>query len=83
MSTRKKFSTNIEIGKTELEEKINMRLDEFKYGIVRSFDMKLSDPTSNKPCYSYDQLSADIIKWKLLKSPEKYSYESQYTKHLS
>ena len=45
--------------------------------------MKLSYLTSNKPCYSYNKLSSDLIQSPLLKSPEKYSHASQYTKHLS
>ena len=45
--------------------------------------MKLSTLNSNKYPSSYDQTSADIIKWPLLKSPEKYSHASQFTKHLS
>ena len=33
--------------------------------------MKLLTLTSNKSPSSYDQPSADIVKWSLLKSPEK------------
>ena len=40
MSTRKKFSTNIEIGKTELEARMNMIYDELKYETFISLDMK-------------------------------------------
>ena len=42
MSANNKVSTNIEISKTELEATMNMRLDEFKYETVNSFDTKLS-----------------------------------------
>ena len=59
-----------------------MRLNEFKSETVSSIYMKLSALSSNKPSSSYDQPSSDIIKWTLLKSPEKYSHASQFTKHL-
>ena len=49
---------------------MNMRLYELKSETVRSFDMKLSALTSNKPSSSYEQTSADLIKWKLIKSTE-------------
>ena len=49
MSASNKVRTNIEIGKTELEARMNMRLDEFKIEIkddnpkkFRSLGMKLS-----------------------------------------
>ena len=51
--------------------------------------MKLSDLTSDKiyltsykPSSLYEQTYADIIKWPLLKSPEKSSHASQFTKYL-
>ena len=60
-----------------------MRLNEFKNETVISIDMKLSTLNSNKLAYSYDQPSADLIKWTLLKSPGKYYHSSQFTKHIS
>ena len=36
--------------------------------------MKPYDLTSNKPSYSYDKPSADLIQWPLLKSSEEYSH---------
>ena len=45
--------------------------------------MELVTINSNKYPSSYDQPSDDIIKWPLLKSPEKYSHASQFTKHIS
>ena len=62
---------------------MNMRINELKYETVSSIDMKIPDLSSNKPYSSYDQPSADIIKFPLLKAPEKYSHESKFTKHLS
>ena len=59
-----------------------MILDEFKSETVISFYMKLSDLTLNKNYSSYDQHSADLIKWPLINSIEKYSHASQFTKHL-
>ena len=60
-----------------------MRLNEFKFETVISIDMKLSSLSSNKPSSYYDQHSADIIKFPILKSAETYSHASQFTKHLS
>ena len=50
---------------------MNMRLDEFKSETFSSIDMNLSTINSNKYPYSYDQPSANLIKWSLLKSPGK------------
>ena len=72
MGANNKVITNIKIAKVELEARMNMRLDEFKYETVISIDMKLSDLSSHKPSYSYDRPSADCIKWPLLKSPRKH-----------
>ena len=69
--------------KTELEATINMRLDGFKYETVRSFDIKLPAITLNKLSSYYDQPSCDLIKWSLLKSPEKSLHASQFIKHIS
>ena len=44
---------------------------------------KKSVIASDKPSSSYEQPSADLIKWPLLKSPEKPSHVSQFTKHIS
>ena len=52
---------------------MNMGLNEFKYETVISPNMKLLFLTSNKSSYSYDQLYADLIKWPILESPEKFS----------
>ena len=63
-----------------------MILDKFtSYHIktINSLDMNLSAITSNKPSPSSGQPSAGLIKWPLLKSLEKYSHASQFTKHLS
>ena len=44
---------------------------------------KKSVIASDKPSSSYEQPSADLIKWPLLKSHEKPSHVSQFTKHIS
>ena len=49
-----------------------MRLGIYKSETVISLDMKLSALTSNKTSSSYDQNYADLIKFPLLKSPEKF-----------
>ena len=63
-----------------------MKLDELKYDhskTINYLDTKLLDITSNQP-FSFDkQTYADIIKRPLLKSRDKYSHASQFTKHLS
>ena len=58
-------------------------MDEYKYETSRSIDTKLLTPYSNKDPSYYEKPSNDPIKWILLKSPEKYSHASQFTKHLS
>ena len=55
---------------------MNMVLYEWKYEKFISFDMKLSDITSNKPSSYYEQPYSDLIKWPLIKSPRKSSHES-------
>ena len=62
---------------------MNMRLDELKSETVISIGMEISDLSSNKPYFSYNQPLTDIIKCPLLKSLEKYSHASQFTKNLS
>ena len=69
--------------KTELEATTNTRIDELKSESVSSLGMKISTLNSNKPYSSYDQPSVDLIKWPLLKSLEKSSHASQFTKHIS
>ena len=59
-----------------------MKFDEFKPDISNSLDMKASAINSKKSSSSYDQPSADIAYWSLLKSPYFYSHESQLTKDL-
>ena len=46
-------------------------------------DSDKSALSSDKPFYSYEQPSNDIVKCSLLKSPEKSSHASQFTKNLS
>ena len=61
-----------------------MKLDEIKANHVKtidSLDMKISTTTSNKYSSSYEQLSSDITKCKIIISSDKYSHVSQSTKH--
>ena len=60
-----------------------MKRDELKYETLISIDIKLLTLSSNKYPSYYDQHSADLIKWPILKSPDKYCHASQFTKHLS
>ena len=60
-----------------------MKMDEFKSESLSSIDMKLLTLNSSKYPSSYDQPSANFIKFPLLKSPKKYSHASQFNKHLS
>ena len=83
MRTNNKFSTNIKRSKTKLEETMKMKANGFKYETYSSVDMKLLTLNSIKYHSSYDQPSADLINCTLLKSPEKYSHASKFTKHLS
>ena len=53
-----------------------------KAQVSSSIYMKDSDINLKKPFYSYEQHSADIIKWTLLKSPDFQSHASQITKNL-
>ena len=45
--------------------------------------MKLLPLNSNISISSYDQNLADIIKWTLLRSPEKHPHTSKFIKYLS
>ena len=85
MSARNIVGINIEASKLKPEETIEMKLDEIKYDNVKtinSLDMKISYITSNNPCFSYEQPSAELTKFLLLKSPDKASDASQFTKHV-
>ena len=62
---------------------MNIILNDFKYETVNSLSMKPLAPIANKPYSSYDQTSADLIQWTLLKSPEEYSHALQFTKQIS
>ena len=63
-----------------------MKLDEIKSGHMKtfnSFDIEISEFTPNKPSSFHEQPSTGITNCSLLKSPEKHSHLSQFTKHLS
>ena len=61
---------------------MKIKMDEYKSETSSYIDMKLLTLNSNKSPTYYDQPSSDLIKLSLLKSPEKYSHASQFTKHL-
>ena len=69
MSTNNKASTNFETEKTELEETMKVKMDEFKSETSSFIDMKLLTINSNKSHSYYDQSSADLIKWQLFNTP--------------
>ena len=86
MSIYNRVGRNIEAEKWELEATIEMKIDEIKSYHVKNIyylDMKISDITSKKPSSSYEQTSAHITKFPLLKSPEKSSHASKLTKRIS
>ena len=76
MSDSNRISTKFEISRTENEKCLEMKLENKK--------LKHLSPLLNisKSHLSYNQTSADLIKWPLLKSLEKYSHASQFTKHI-
>ena len=45
--------------------------------------MKLSDITPNKLSSTYEQPSADIIKWLIIKPAKKNTHASHFTKNIS
>ena len=61
---------------------MKIKMYEYKSETSSYIDMKLLTLNSNKYPSYYDQPSSNIIKLSLLKSPEKYSHASQFTKHL-
>ena len=65
-----KFDT----AKKENLEWLKNNFDEFKAEASSSIDMKYYALNTYKSPSSYDQPSADLIKWPLLRSPEKYSH---------
>ena len=83
MSNNNRISTEFEIARKETEEFLKNRFDKLKAEASISIDMKVYDLNSNKYLSSYNQPSADLIKCTLLKSPERYSHASQFTKYLS
>ena len=51
--------------------------------MLQIFICPFSFSISLQVLFLYFKLGADIIKWPLLKSPEKYSHASQFTKYVS
>ena len=82
MSNKNRISTKYEITRAAIEYNLNMKLNEYKSKTSSSISMKLLTINPNKMFSSYDQHSADLIKCKLFKSPEKYFHASKLTKHL-
>ena len=74
-----KFDTS----RKENEEVLKNNFDKFKAKESSSINMKAPDLNSYKYPYSYDQPSADLIKFPLLKSPDFQYRASQLTEHLS
>ena len=63
-----------------------MKPDDVKSGHMKNnnfLDMIISVIASNKNSSSSEQPTPDIMKWSLLKSPEKSSHTSRFTKMLS
>ena len=86
MSSRNQVITNIEVSQSKIEAVIDIKFNKIladKTKTFKSFNMKISDLTSNKPSSSYEQHSSDIIKWPHFESHEKSSYASQFIKRLS
>ena len=83
MGTNKKISTKFEMDKIELEETIKIKMDEYKSETSIYIYMKLLTLNSNKYSSSFDQPSANLIKFPLPKLPEQYSHASQFTNSLS
>ena len=86
ISTNNRVSSNIDAETSKLEATIEMKIDKiaaYHTKIFDSFNMKLSAITSSKPYLSYEQPSDYLIKCPLLKSPNKSSHSSQFTKHHS
>ena len=86
MGAKNIVGSNNESEKSELEETIEMKPDEIKADYMKTFDyfdMKISAMIPNKPSSPYEQPSPDLNKWPIIKSSNKYSHASQFTKHLS
>ena len=86
MSVRKRVVSNIEAEKSEFEATLELELDHIKADYIKTIyhlDTKISAIASNKTSSSFEQPSHDIIKFPLLKNPDKSSHASQFTKHLS
>ena len=64
-----KFETDMKENEEILNTKIDTNIDESKAEASSSINRNFSTINSNKPLYSYTKPSADINKWKLLKSP--------------
>ena len=61
---------------------MKIKIYEYKSETFSFIDMQILNPNSDKSPSSYDQPSDGLIKFPLLKSPEKYSHSSKFTKHL-
>ena len=71
MSNNNKINTNFDTSITKNEEYSHMKFDKFKAKASTSIDMKLLIINSNKYPYFYVQPSNGLIKFPLIKSPEK------------
>ena len=75
ISNNNKISTKFGASRTENEDYFKMQFDKFKTKASSSIYTKMFNLNSNKYTSSYDQPSADIIKWPLLKSAYFHSHE--------
>ena len=67
MSNNNKISTKFELARTEHDEYLKTKFEHFQAEVSNSINIKASALNSKIYPSSYDQLSADIIKWTLLK----------------
>ena len=76
-------TSKLDIAMKKNEESLKNNIDKFKEKASSSIMNKVSAINSKKSHSSYNQPSADIIKWKLIRSIYFHSHASQSTKHLS
>ena len=76
IATITKFETAMKEHEDIINTNIDTRIDEFKYEASSSINKTLYPLNSNNYTSSYNQPSADINKWLLLKSLDFYSHAS-------
>ena len=86
MSVSNIFGSKIEADKSEILATIEMKLDDIKAYHMKTvdyLDTKIPAIIPNKHSSFDEQAYYDLVKGLLLKAPDKYSHESQFTKHFS